>query len=72
MRNNHIIATSEIIPCRKVYSVGVVGLVIEIHSPTMQVLDTKLHIVGDIVEEVSCDILSLTVSTGIRLGITFA
>ncbi len=63
---------SEIVSCRKVHTVGIESFVIKVHAPSVQVFDTKLHIVGYIIEDVGRKILPLTVSSGIDGCITAA
>ena len=62
----------EIVPCREVYSVRIVGLSAEIEAPAVQILYTHLHIVRHIVEEVRCHILSFLVTAGVGLAKAFA
>ena len=59
---------SEIIPCRKVDSVCIVCLVIKINAPTVQILNTQLHIICYIIKEVRCKILALSISSRVSLG----
>mgnify|MGYP003318521344 CR=1 FL=1 len=62
----------EIISCRQVYSVGIIGLTAEIKAPAVEVLYAKLHIVCHIIEEVGNGILSFLEASGVGFGKAFA
>ena len=68
----HLHTALEIVPCREIYSVRIVGFSAEVETPAVQILYANLHIVCDIIEEVRSHILSLLVTAWVGLAKTLA
>ena len=56
------VQVSEGILHQQVHAVGMVGGIVEVSTPTTQILRTYLHVWGDIPEQVCYEILSIAVS----------
>ena len=60
------VQVSEGILHQQVHAVGMVGGIVEVRTPTTQILRTYLHVWGDIPEQVCYEILSIAVSRTVR------